>query len=62
MIEGSGSGSILLTNESGSGRLKKHVDPVDPDPDSDPKHWNMGYKNDEITKLSKIAEGGGITL
>ena len=34
MIEGSG--SIPQTNWSGSGRPKKHVDPVDPDPDSDP--------------------------
>jgi hypothetical protein len=36
MIEGFGSGSIPLTSESGSGRPKKHVDPVDPDPD--PQH------------------------
>ena len=33
---GSGAGSIPLTNESGSGRLKKYEDPMDPDlaPDS----------------------------
>ncbi len=35
MIEGSGSraatGSISLTNGSGSGRPKKHVDPMDPE-------------------------------
>ncbi len=40
MIEGSGSragsGSIPLTNGSGSRRPKTHVDPVDLDPDSDP--------------------------
>jgi hypothetical protein len=34
MIEGSG--SIPLTSGSGSGRSKTFVDPVDPDPDSDP--------------------------
>jgi hypothetical protein len=49
MIEqyGSGSGSIPLTSGSGSGRPKKYVDPVDPDPDSDPEHWirNTGYKD-----------------
>ncbi len=38
MIEGSGSGSIPLTNESVSGQeAQKHVDPVDLDPD--PQHW-----------------------
>ncbi len=29
------------------------MDSVDSDPDSDPKHWNMGYINDEIMKISK---------
>jgi hypothetical protein len=36
MIEGAGSGSkavsVYLTNGSGSGRAKKHMDPTDPDP------------------------------
>jgi hypothetical protein len=40
MIEGSGSESIPLASGSGFGGTK-HVDPVDPDPDSDPdqQHW-----------------------
>jgi hypothetical protein len=40
MIEGSESGSIPLTNGSGSRRPKKHVDPVGPD--SDPQHCRVG--------------------
>jgi hypothetical protein len=41
MREGSGSGSIALTNGSGFRiqEAQKHVDPVDPDPDSDPQYW-----------------------
>jgi hypothetical protein len=55
MIEGSGFGSIPLTNGFGSGYIRvatrtyvppyeevqKHVAPADPDPDSDPdpEHW-----------------------
>ncbi len=34
MIEGSG--SVPLTNGSGSGGAQKHMDRMDPDPDSDP--------------------------
>jgi hypothetical protein len=48
MIEGSGSGSIPLTNGSPRIRIQeaqKHVDPVDPDPDSDldPQHCSELY-------------------
>ncbi len=38
VIKGSGSGSILLTNGSGSvSRRHKKTDPTDPD--TDPQHW-----------------------
>ncbi len=46
MIEGSG--SIPLTNGSGSRRPKnkKHMDPVDPDSDPDPQHWVSLQQNE----------------
>jgi len=37
MIEGSGFGSIPLTNGSGIQQAKKHTDPTDPDSDPDPQ-------------------------
>jgi hypothetical protein len=39
MIEGSGFGSIPLTNGSGIQQAKKHTDPTDPDSDPDPQPW-----------------------
>jgi hypothetical protein len=41
MIEGSGSGSIPLTNGSGSGsrRPKNILDPSDPTSDPNPQYW-----------------------
>jgi hypothetical protein len=41
MIEGSGSGSGSIPLTSGSGRPKKHVDPVNPE---DPEHWLQIFK------------------
>jgi hypothetical protein len=45
LIEGSGSGSIPLTNGSESGRkAQKHADPVDPDSEPEPEHCHLLQK------------------